>query len=56
MYTSNFERKEIEIAYGNFKVLFYYNFTKEKKTQNVGEMVQCVKCLQGKPNYLSLTS
>lgn len=30
MYPSNFERKEIENAYGNFKVLFYYNFTKEK--------------------------
>lgn len=31
MYPGNFERKEIENAYGNFKVLFYYNFTKEKK-------------------------
>lgn len=31
MYPSNFERKEIENAYGNFKVSFYYYFTKKKK-------------------------
>lgn len=53
MYPSNFERKEIENAYGNFKVLFYYNFTKKK---NAAEMVQWVKCWQCNPDYLSLIS